>query len=119
MKQKNVPELTPTAREVFMPNQRGVGFDASTKASRLALISEDNGRCSVFVETVDVNKVVPLVEHVAEINHLTLVRDRSVGKGDLTSHYFKLTVRSHVFTLGVSVGTRPRAPFHAALTLAP
>jgi hypothetical protein len=120
MKQKNIPELPPIVRDAVMRNRQGVGFNVSTKETHMAVISEDNGWCSVFAETVDTTKIAPLVEQVAKVNHLTLSEVSQQEKDNgLTSHHYKLTVKDHVFTLAVSTGTRPDAPFHAFLTLAP
>ncbi len=119
LRQRHVPELTPAAKAVFVRDHVGVGFDATNKATRLALVSEDNGVCTVFAETVDVAKVNPLMQTVAQRAGAPLVEDGGHEADGFVTHFYKLTRFGRQFAVVISTGGRPDAPFHAALTLAP
>ena len=119
VRQRHVPELNPEGKAIFLKDHVGIGFDATNKITRMVLISEDNGVCSVFAETVDVSKIVESLETVLKKAGVSLVQTSTRQQGSLTSHNYDLTLKERNFKLVVSTGDNPKASVHAMLTLTP
>jgi hypothetical protein len=119
LRQRHVPELTPEGRAIFLRDRIGVGFDATNKATRMVLISEDNGACSVFAETVDTSKILGSVESVFRSAGASLVQKSTEQQGSLTSHDYDVVLKDRRFKLVISTGDNPKASIHTMLTLAP
>ncbi len=120
MNQRHVPELNPQGRAIFLRDHQGVGFDASNKLSRMALVSEDNGVCTAFVESADISQVVPLLESTLKNAGIQLTENGERETEGASSRFYKLATRGREFNLIITVN--PRASLggvKAILTLPP
>ncbi|MFG1287008.1 NMCC_0638 family (lipo)protein [Xanthobacter versatilis] len=116
---KQVPALSADATRIFLKDHIGVGFDASNRVTRMALISEDNSVCSVFAESVDTTAVNPLLQTVTRKAGLQLNATDERERGGLTSRFYKVAIAGRPYNIVVSTGNDEGRAFHAALTLAP
>ena len=57
-----VPRINGEALRPFLAGRPGVGYNASNSTGHLALTSEDNGVCTVFVESAKDNDVIKSLE---------------------------------------------------------
>lgn len=113
----NVPPLSAEASAVFMRNSEGVGFDASNKITRMALISEDVGVCSVFAENADITRVDPLLQSTLERAGLKAHLSEERKRDGLTSRTYEFAFAGRPFFIVASTGNDPGRAFHVAITL--
>ena len=119
LKRRNVPELKPEARTVFMRDRSGVGFDASNRVARLAIVSQDSGLCDVFLGDRDGADVIPLLEQSLRQEGVVLAREHEEDRGTMHTVTYRLTLKSHPYSIVASVDPGPRGSVRAILTLAP
>jgi hypothetical protein len=119
LKGRNVPELTPEARAIFLRDRKGIGFDASNKVTRLAVVSEDNGVCSVFAGDGDASQIWPLIAVAANNQGLQISQTGESDKEQAVERSYRVSIKDHQFKLVASVNTRPGAAVRVALTLFP
>ena len=119
LKKRQVPELNPQGRAIFVRDRVGIGFDASNKVTRLAIVSEDNGVCSIFSGQGNLDQIIPLIESINR--SLGLQMNPSAGKetGSNHAHYYNLTIKDRTYKLVISENPVSDASIPAALTLSP
>ena len=119
LKGMHVPELTPQGQAIFLRDRRGVGFDASNKVTRLAIVSEDNGVCTVFAGRADISQIAALTESAVKSRGLQLTQQGERGTGSALTHFYGVTINGRDFKPVVSVNLTPDAAIQTALTLSP
>jgi hypothetical protein len=119
MTERHVPELTSDGRAIFLRGRHGVGFDATNKVTRLALISEDNGVCSAFADRADKMRSVELIEAVVKRQGIAVTKRSDQESGAAHSHVYELIIGNKPFTLVFSTNPNSGATIQIALTLAP
>jgi hypothetical protein len=119
LKKRQVPELNPEGRAIFLRDHVGMGFDASNKATRLAVVSEDNGVCSIFAGQGNLAQVLPLIESINR--SLALQMSQSGGKETDSVHarYYNVIIKDRTYKLVISDNPVAGAAIQAALTLSP
>jgi hypothetical protein len=119
LKERHVPELSAQARAIFVGDHAGIGFDASNKITRLAVVSEDNGVCSVFASQATPAQIESLTESIVRSRGLQISQSggREIGAG--LSHFYDVTIKDHKYKLVISGNSQPVASVQAALTLSP
>ena len=115
---KNVPELKPEARAIFLRDRTGVGFDASNRAARLAIVSQDSGLCDVFLADKGERNVVPLLEQSLRQGGFTLTKKGEEDRGAMHAVSYGIALGSRPFTIVASVNPNPSGSVRAILTLA-
>jgi hypothetical protein len=119
MKEHHVPELSEQARAIFLRNHIGVGFDASNKVTRLALVSEDNGVCSAFAGQANASDLLPSLTLMLKARGLDVAQDGGKEMGKATADFYKVKINDHLYKLVVSENFAPEAAVQAAITLSP
>jgi hypothetical protein len=119
LKERHLPELNAQAHATFVGDHAGIGFDASNKITHLAVVSEDNGVCSVFASQGTPAQIEPLIESVIRSRGLQISQsgEREVNAG--LSHFYAVTVTDHKYKPVISGNSQPGASVQAALTLSP
>jgi hypothetical protein len=119
LKERHVPELSDQARAAFVGDHTGIGFDASNKITRLAVVSEDNGVCSVFASQGTPARIESLIESVVRGRGLQISQSSGMEVGAALSHFYDVSVKDHKYKLVISGNSNPVASVQAALTLSP
>lgn len=83
-----LPELRDAAADAFLYGLPGAVYDATSKGTRLVLISEDNGSCSTFAQLVDGPTVLQDLERILIESRvkLTVVGDKPDRKENKLQH---------------------------------
>ncbi len=83
-----LPQLADPAREAFLYGLPGMVFDATAQGSKLVLVSEDSGSCSVVVAAADGAMVVDELERALKASQITLqvTRDTTDAKEAALRH---------------------------------
>jgi hypothetical protein len=119
MSEHHVPELNPQGRAIFLRDHVGIGFDASNRVTRLALVSEDNGVCSAFAGQADRSRIGPLLESVAKRQGFALSPIGGNAHEAASSSSYQVKIKDHLYKLIVSSNSVVGASVQAAITLAP
>jgi len=119
MNEHHVPELNPQGRAIFLRDHVGVGFDATNRVTRLALVSEDNGVCSAFAGQADRSRIAPLLESVAKRQGFVLSPISGTAHEPASSDFHQVKIKDHLYKLVVSSNSVAGASVQAAITLAP
>jgi hypothetical protein len=115
----HVPELNAEGRAIFLKGRSGVGFDATNQITRLAVVSEDNGTCTVFAEKADAIEIAGLIEAAFKKLNAEVTGQNEVNTGPGHSHVYNLIINSLPFTFVWSANANQAGAVQAALTLAP
>lgn len=79
-KKNSLRELPTDVQEYFLYGLPGVVFDASTKAGKFVLVSEDGGSCSVIAEMASGPAVIGSLEE--DLNEARITFKVTAEKGD-------------------------------------
>jgi hypothetical protein len=119
LKKRQVPELNPQGRAIFVRDRVGIGFDASNKVTRLALVSEDNGVCSVFSGQGNLDQIIPLIESINKSLGLQMNPTGTKEAASAHARSYNVTVKDRTYKLAISENSASGASIQAALTLSP
>ena len=70
--QQGAPQMPPTARDAFLAGRHGQVFDVSYQATKLALVSIDDGGCEAVTEQADPKQVLTVLGQAAQENRIAL-----------------------------------------------
>ena len=70
--QQGAPEMPAAARDAFLAGRHGQVFDVSYQATKLALVSIDDGGCEAVTEQAAARQVLAVLGQAAQENHITL-----------------------------------------------
>jgi hypothetical protein len=115
----HAPELNAEGRAIFLKGRSGVGFDATNQFARLAVVSEDNGTCSVFAEKADAIELASLIDAAFRKLNIEVTSQREVNTGRGHAHIYNLVINSLPFMFAWSTNADQAGAIQAAITLAP
>ncbi len=119
LNEHHVPELNSQGRAIFVRDHVGIGYDASNKVTRLAVVSEDNGACTVFGEKADPSKIPELIEATAKGQGIQIDQNGSKENEGTVSHFYTVTINARHFKLVVITNPLHGTSVQTALTLSP
>ncbi|MGA2892483.1 MAG: hypothetical protein ABSE22_06420 [Xanthobacteraceae bacterium] len=119
LKKQDIPELNPQGRAIFVRDHVGIGFDASNNVGRLAIVSEDNGVCSIFTDQGNLAQIIPLIEVLNKTLNLQLQKTGGKETGSVHARYYTVTMKDHTYLLVISESPNPNSTIQAAMTLSP
>lgn len=114
---KGVPELSEGGKAIFLRARKGVGYDATNKVTRLALVSEDNGACTAFMGEGGNADIISQVRSLFRGLHVQLEQVSDDQKPDRRTAIDRLTVGDKAYNLVTSTNGNPSASIQAAITL--
>lgn len=116
---RGVPELNEAGKAIFLRERKGVGFDASNKVTRLALVSENNGTCTAFMGEGSNADIVPQLHSFLKGLSVQATQVSDEQKPEGRSVVDRLTIGDRAYLLVISTNNQPAAPIQAAVTLSP
>ncbi len=83
-----LPQLADPAREAFLYGLPGMVFDATAQGSKLVLVSQDSGSCSVVAAAADGAMVIEELERALKASQISLqvTRDATDAKEAALRH---------------------------------
>jgi hypothetical protein len=72
LQQQGAPQMPAAARDAFLAGRHGQVYDVSYQATKLALISVDDGGCEAVTEQADPRQVLAVLGQAAQENHVAL-----------------------------------------------
>ena len=70
--QQGAPQMPAAARDAFLAGRHGQVFDVSYQATKLALVSVDDGGCEAVTEQADPKQVLAVLGQAAQENRIVL-----------------------------------------------
>jgi hypothetical protein len=72
LQQQGAPQMPAAARDAFLAGRHGLVYDVSYQATKLALVSMDDGGCEAVTEQADPRQVLAVLAQAAQENHVSL-----------------------------------------------
>ena len=118
--QQGAPQMPVAARDAFLAGRHGQVFDVSYQATKLALVSLDDGGCEAVTEQADARQVLAVLSQAAQENqvNLTSLGTQADPKGRPGVQHNAYSVTLAGKPMHVLVSTAPSPP-QAVLTLVP
>ncbi len=120
LQQQGAPQMPAAARDAFLAGRHGQVYDVSYQATKLALVSVDDGGCEAVTEQADPRQVLAVLSQAAQENGVTLMplgtQPALQGRGGVQQTGYSLTLAGK--PMHVLVSTATAAP-QAVLTLVP
>ena len=118
--QQGAPQMPVAARDAFLAGRQGQVFDVSYQATKLALVSLDDGGCEAVTEQADARQVLAVLGQAAQENQvvLTPLGAQADPKGRQGVQHTAYGVTLGGKPMHVLVSTAPSPP-QAVLTLIP
>jgi len=116
-----LPSLRPEALAALRRGDAGVGYDATNRSARLALVSEDDGLCSAFAGEADGEETTATFESAVRRSGGEFRAEGEDGAARTAtgrSWRYGLTVRGRDYLVVISADTRP-GDVQAILSLSP
>ena len=118
--QQGAPQMPVSARDAFLAGRKGQVFDVSYQATKLALVSLDDGGCEAVTEQADSRQVLAVLGQAATENQVTLAplgtQADPKGRPGVQHNAYSVTLGGKA--MHVLVSTAPSPP-QAVLTLIP
>ncbi len=117
---QGAPQMPAAARDAFLAGRHGQVFDVSYQATKLALVSIDDGGCEAVTEQADPKQVISVLNQAAQENHTVLTplgtEADPKGRPGVQQTAYAVTLGSK--QMHVLVSTAPTPP-QAVLSLIP
>ena len=118
--QQGAPQMPAAARDAFLAGRHGQVFDVSYQATKLALVSIDDGGCEAVTEQADPKQVLAVLGQAAQENRIALtplgMEADPKGRPGVQQTAYSLTLGGK--PMHVLVSTAPSPP-QAVLSLIP
>ncbi len=120
LQQQGAPQMPVAARDAFLAGRHGQVYDVSYQATKLALVSIDDGGCEAVTEQADAQQVLSILNQASQENHIALTplgaQNGPKGRPGVQQTAFSVTLAGK--PMHVLVSTAPSPP-QAVLTLVP